>query len=56
MQKSSFNFATVFSLMVLFVFAYIAYLGMVYWRQGDQTLPILLSIALIVVVAVTIQR
>ncbi len=54
MQKSSFNFATVFSLMVLLVFAYIAYLGMVYWRQGDQTLPILLSISLIVVVSLCV--
>ncbi len=54
MQKSSFNFATVFSLMVLFVFAYIAYLGMVYWQQGNQTLPVLLSSGLIVLVALCV--
>ncbi len=54
MQKSSFNFATVFSLMVLFVFAYIAYLGMVYWQQGNQILPIALSLLLIVLVALCV--
>ena len=54
MQKSSFNFATVFSLMVLLVFTYITYLGLVYWQQGDMALPIMLSVGLIALVAVCV--
>ena len=54
MQKSSFNFATVFSLMVLLVFTYITYLGLVYWQQGDMALPIMLSVGLIALVVVCV--
>lgn len=54
MQKSTFNFATVFSLMVLLVFTYITYLGLVYWKQGAIMLPIILSVALIAIVMVCV--
>lgn len=54
MQKSSFTFASVLSLMVLLVFSYIAYLGMVYWQQGNMALPIILSVSLIIIVCLCV--
>lgn len=50
MQNSKFNFATVFSIMVLLVFSYITFLGLLYWKDGDFLLPILLTLALIALV------
>lgn len=35
MQSSKFNFATVLSIIVLLVFSYITFLGLVYWQDGD---------------------
>ncbi|MBO5271369.1 MAG: hypothetical protein J6B30_00910 [Muribaculaceae bacterium] len=35
MQSSKFNFATVLSIIVLLVFSYITFLGLVYWQNGD---------------------
>lgn len=50
MQNSKFNFATVFAVMVLLVFSYITFLGLSYWQGGNLLLPVLLTVALIVVV------
>jgi hypothetical protein len=50
MKQSKFNFAAVFSLMVLLAFAYIAFLGLVYWKEGEILLPALLTGAFIAVV------
>lgn len=51
MQNSSFNFASVFAIMVLLVFSYITFLGLAYWQEGDLILPMALSLGLIVVVS-----
>lgn len=50
MQNSSFNFASVFAIMVLLVFSYITFLGLAYWQEGNLLLPVILSLGLIVVV------
>lgn len=51
MQNSSFNFASVFAIMVLLVFSYITFLGLTYWQKGNLLLPIILTVALIAIVA-----
>ncbi len=54
MQNSKFNFAAVFSLMVLLVFSYITFLGLIYWKKGDLLVPIGLTLGLIAIVTVCI--
>ena len=54
MKQSKFNFATVFSLMVLLAFSYIAFMGLVYWREGDVLLPAAITVAFIAIVIVCI--
>lgn len=51
MNESKFNFAFVFSMVVLLVFAYITFLGLAYWTGGSLTTPIILTLAIIVLVA-----
>ena len=48
MQESKFNFAFVFSIIVLLGFSYITFLGLVYWKEGDFKLPGLLTAILII--------
>lgn len=50
MQTSNFNFASVFSIMVLLVFSYITFLGLVYWKEGELFLPLVLTLSMIVIV------
>lgn len=50
MEKTKFNYAFVFSIMVLLVFSYITFLGLVYWKAGEIVLPILLTLALIAII------
>jgi len=54
MQKTTFNYAFVISIMVLLVFAYFAFMGMVYWRDGEILTPILLSAALVILVVIIV--
>ena len=54
MQESKFNFAFVFSIIVLLVFSYITFLGLVYWKEGDFKLPCLLTAILIISVLVCV--
>ena len=44
MNKTKFNFATVFSLMALLVYAFFAFMGLVYWKDGQFELPILITV------------
>ena len=44
MNKSKFNFAAVFSIMALLVYAFLAFMGLVYWRDGEIALPLLITI------------
>lgn len=50
MSNSKFNFATVFAIMVLLIFAYITFLGLVYWNNGDLILPLCLTLGFIFLV------
>lgn len=50
MKQETFNWGTVFSVIVLLVYAYISFLGLVYWRKGDILLPLLLAVVFIVFV------
>lgn len=52
MKQSKFSFAAVFSLMVLLGFSYIAFMGLVYWREGDILMPALLTGGFIVLIIV----
>lgn len=54
MEKSKFNFAMVFSLLVLLVYTFITFLGMVYWQNGKIVLPIVLATAIFAVVVLCI--
>ncbi len=51
MNESKFNFAYVFSVVILLIFAYITFLGLAYWTGGSLTTPILLTVLLVIVVA-----
>lgn len=51
MNRSKFSFAAVFSLMVLLAYSYLMFMGLVYWQEGSMTLPILLTLGFIGVVA-----
>lgn len=51
-MKRKFNFSWVFSIVVLLAFAYITFLGLVYWRQGDLSIPLLMVFGFIAVVVV----
>lgn len=44
MQSSKFNFATVISIIVLLIFSYITFLGLVYWQNGDFTIAATLTV------------
>lgn len=44
MKKVNFNFATVFSLMALLVYGYFAFMGLVYWKNGAVTVPVLFTL------------
>ncbi len=48
--KTKFNFAATFSLVVLLIYAYISFMGLVYWRQGDLLLPSVLTLGFILIV------
>lgn len=52
MNRSKFNFAAVFSLMVLLGFSYIAFMGLVYWKEGEIVMPAVFTGAFIVVVII----
>lgn len=52
MERSKFNFAAVFSLIVLLVYSYITFLGLVYWRNGDILLPLGLTLGFMVIIVV----
>ena len=54
MENTKFNFASVIAIMVLLVFSYITYLGLVYWRGGEFLFPILLTLAFFILVMVCV--
>ena len=45
MNNKRFNFAAVFSIMALLVYAFFALMGLVYWKKGEITVPVLITIA-----------
>ena len=49
-MNKKFSFSLVFSIVVLLAFAYITFLGLVYWRAGNLSTPLLITAGLIVVV------
>ncbi len=50
MNKTRFNFAAVFSIMVLLVYAFIAFMGLIYWKNGELTIPLFLTLGGIAVI------
>lgn len=54
MQNSKFNFAWVVSIIALLVFSYITFLGLIYWKQGNLVVPILLTLSLLAVVVLCV--
>lgn len=52
MERSKFNFAAVFSLMVLLGYSYITFLGLVYWKEGEIVLPVILCISFLLLVII----
>lgn len=49
--ESKFNFAYVISIVVLLFFSYITFLGLAYHYNGELTMPIVLTVCMILVVA-----
>lgn len=54
MGNVKFNFAAVFSIMVLLAFSYITFMGLDYLKGGDLLLPIVLTVGFILLVIVCI--
>lgn len=54
MGNVKFNFAAVFSIMVLLAFSYITFMGLDYLQGGDLLLPIVLTVGFILLVIVCI--
>ena len=50
MNNSKFNFAAVISIIVLLLYTYVAFMGMVYWKDGKILMGVICSIILIAVV------
>ncbi|MBR5102902.1 MAG: hypothetical protein IK092_07235 [Muribaculaceae bacterium] len=50
MNNSKFSIALVISILALLFYAFISFMGMVYWQNGKITLALLLAIALVAVV------
>lgn len=55
MQESKFNFATVIALVVLMVFAYFVFMGLVYLKAGSIVAAVLMAVGLVVAVMVCVQ-
>ena len=49
-MNKKFSFSLVFSIVVLLAFAYITFLGLVYWREGNLSTPLLITFGLIAIV------
>lgn len=49
-MRSKFNFGAVIALIVLLVFSYITFLGLVYWKNGEIIMPIVIVTCLILIV------
>ena len=43
-MQQKMNFAAVFAVMILLLFSYISFLGLVYWKNGDLMVPIILTL------------
>ncbi|MBR2147265.1 MAG: hypothetical protein IJ925_07595 [Muribaculaceae bacterium] len=50
MNNTKFNFAAVISIIVLLLYSYVVFMGMVYWKDGHIVLGLICSILLIAVV------
>lgn len=55
MKESKFNFATVIALIVLMVFAYFTFMGLVYLKAGSVIVAALLAVLLVVLVMAAVQ-
>lgn len=55
MEESKFNFATVIALVVLMVFAYFTFMGLVYLKAGSVIIAALMAVLLIIVVMACVQ-
>ena len=49
-MNKKFSFSLVFSIVVLLAFAYITFLGLVYWKAGNLSTPLLITMGLIAIV------
>lgn len=49
-MNKKFSFSLVFSIVVLLAFAYITFLGLVYWKEGNLSTPVLITAGLIAIV------
>lgn len=50
-MRSKFSFGAVIALIVLLVFSYVTFLGLVYWKNGEIFTPLLIVVCLILIVA-----
>ena len=53
-MNKKFNFSLVFSIVVLLAFSYITFLGLVYWKAGNLSTPLLITAGLVAVVLICI--
>lgn len=53
-MNKKFSFSLVFSVVVLLAFAYITFLGLVYWNEGHLSMPLLITLGLIAIVMLCI--
>lgn len=54
MSNKKFNFAFVISIIILLIYSYIVFMGIVYWKDGDIMQAIIYTLALIAVILVGI--
>ena len=53
-MNKKFSFSLVFSIVILLAFAYITFLGLVYWKEGHLSTPVLITAGLIAIVLVCV--
>ncbi len=53
-MKTKFTYGAVIALVVLLVFSYIAFMGLVYWQNGEISVPLLITLSFILIVASSI--
>lgn len=49
-MNKKFSFSLVFSIVILLAFSYITFLGLVYWKAGNLSTPMLITVGLVAIV------